>query len=257
MGKDGCNYKNSIHLYNAIKKYGADKFQYKVLVQVSCQTVADYMEDYYIELYNSRDPEIGYNIKTGGSVGRHSEETKAKISATLKEQASEWTPEELVERVAPVIGWWIGKKRGPQSEERKQANSEFMKKRHAEDGHPMQDKHHTDEAKAKISKANKGKKRDPEAVKQGAATRKAWQMPPEREQAILQAYLSGKIISEIETELNTCRSSIYRILKRNNISREREPGDRTGSTHSEESKSKMSAARKEYWDDKHNSGNEE
>lgn len=84
MGKDGCNYKNSIHLYNAIKKYGADKFQYKVLVQVSCQTVADYMEDYYIELYNSRDPEIGYNIKTGGSVGRHSEETKAKISATLK-----------------------------------------------------------------------------------------------------------------------------------------------------------------------------
>src|SRR5208283_3648439 len=112
MGKDGSNYKNSTYLYNAIKKYGADKFQYKVLVEVSCQTVADYMEDYYIDLYDSCNPKIGYNIKRGGSVGKHSEETKAKISATLKSQFAELPPEEIAARSAPVAGWWEGKKRG-------------------------------------------------------------------------------------------------------------------------------------------------
>jgi len=234
MGKDGSNYKNSIYLYNAIKKYGSEAFRYEILTQTTSQIDADYLEDYYIEVYDSRNPDVGYNLKRGGGVGKHSEETKAKISATLKEQASQWTPEELAERSAPIVGWWEGKKRGPRTDEQKKATSEQMKERHRTVGHPMQDEHHTDEAKAKISKANKGKKRDPEAVKQGAATRKAWQMPPEREQAIIQAYLSGKTIAEIETELNTGRTSIYRILDRNNIPRQNNIILRTKKRYSED-----------------------
>jgi hypothetical protein len=134
-----------------------------------------------------------------------------------------------------------------------------MKGWHAENEHPMAGKHHTDEAKAKISNASKelwenDRSSQLEAVRRGAATRKMKQMPPEREQAIIQAYLSGKIISEIEAELNTGRSSIYRILDRNNISRERDLSIICkGKKHSEESKKKMSEARKEYWDDKHSS----
>lgn len=41
MGKDGSNYKNSIYLYNAIQKHGADKFQYEILIQCRDQESAD------------------------------------------------------------------------------------------------------------------------------------------------------------------------------------------------------------------------
>lgn len=164
MGRDGGKYSNSVYLYGAIQKYGVNSFSYRVLEECADQQEADQHEQYWIDFYKSRDHKIGYNIKGGGSVGLHSEETKAKISKTLKAQAEQWTEEEKAQRVAPISGWWEGKERGPHTEEWKDNNSKMMIQRHATQGHPMQGKHHTEEAKAKISQAGIGRKMNPESV---------------------------------------------------------------------------------------------
>jgi group I intron endonuclease len=69
---------NSI-ISNAINKYGIDKFRIELLTVAHTQEIADYWECYFIERYNSIDS--GYNIKYGGSHGKHTEETIEKIKA--------------------------------------------------------------------------------------------------------------------------------------------------------------------------------
>lgn len=80
---NGYGYINCVYLNNAIKKYGKDNFQYKILTVCGTQETANYWEDYFIERYGSRDAVIGYNIKEGGSNGRLSSQTIKKISKSL------------------------------------------------------------------------------------------------------------------------------------------------------------------------------
>jgi hypothetical protein len=233
MGKEGSNYKNSLYLYSALQKHGADKFQYQILVQCRDQESADY--------YDSRDPQIGYNIKEGGSAGRHSDETRKKISETLKAQAAAWSPEELSKRSAPIAGWWAGKERGPMDANHKSIVIKTLKPGQFE-GH-----HHTEEAKAAMSLKNKGRKLDPDMVKQRSLKR---MMDSKREQDIVQAYQNGISISKMKEDFQTSTSSIYRILKRNDIRLDSNRNDFSGKEHSEETRQKMADARKRYWDDK-------
>jgi len=78
MGKDARGYRSSTYLYNAIQNYGKENFVYEVLAECDNQAEADILEDFYINKYDSRNLEIGYNLNTGGSAGKHSEETKQK-----------------------------------------------------------------------------------------------------------------------------------------------------------------------------------
>jgi group I intron endonuclease len=244
MGKTGENYNNSPYLYNAIKKYGVDQFEYEVLETCTDQDAADILEDKYINLYDSRNLAIGYNLKGGGSHGLHSEETKAKIAKTMTEKV--WSEEALEGR---KIGGrlWAGKERGPHNEEWKENNSNQMIAWHAKNPHPMEGQHHTPEAKVKIGEASKGRKRSPEAIAQGAAKRK---IKPEREKAIVKAYTDGKTIKEINASFQTGNASVYRILKRNNIELLNNFSKWEGKTHTEETKLKQSEARTTYWNEK-------
>lgn len=65
-------------LENAFIKYGIDNFSVKLLTISHTQEVANYWEIYFINYYDSINN--GYNIKFGGSYGKHSNETKQKIS---------------------------------------------------------------------------------------------------------------------------------------------------------------------------------
>lgn len=56
------------HLYNAIKYWGVDNFNISVLVECSEKDL-DSMEKKMIEEYNTRNPDIGYNIAEGGTGG--------------------------------------------------------------------------------------------------------------------------------------------------------------------------------------------
>jgi group I intron endonuclease len=71
--------KNQSHyLNNAIRKYGVDDF---VVELIECCEIenADEMEIHYINKLNSLYP-YGYNLKNGGSVFTHSDESKKRLS---------------------------------------------------------------------------------------------------------------------------------------------------------------------------------
>lgn len=72
-------------------------------------------------------------------------------------------------------------------------------------------------------------------------------MPIEKEQAILQAYLDGMIIDQIEEKFEVKRSGIYRVVARNNVVCQRKNDGWLGKQHTSETKEKMAQARRDYW----------
>ena len=76
----GFGYKHCLRLFNAIQKYGRERFKYTILVTAADQMTADYMERFWINVHDSRDPDVGYNLTDGGSYGKHSKESKRKMS---------------------------------------------------------------------------------------------------------------------------------------------------------------------------------
>jgi len=73
IGKDTKNdpsYLGSgVKIKDAIKSYGRDKFKKGVLDHSSSIEELNIKEQYWISYYNSTNPEIGYNISTGGDGG--------------------------------------------------------------------------------------------------------------------------------------------------------------------------------------------
>lgn len=87
--RDQVNLDSPQYIHRAIRKHGLDNFYFEVLVQTCCQYCMDQLEEYFICLYNSHTPSSGYNQKSGGSAGRHSEESRKKMSESqLKRAAS-------------------------------------------------------------------------------------------------------------------------------------------------------------------------
>jgi len=78
---------NCRYLKSALNKYGVDNFEFK-LICIGFDDKLNDLEIYYINKYNSAVPN-GYNLKLGGNNGgKHNEETKKKISETLKKTLS-------------------------------------------------------------------------------------------------------------------------------------------------------------------------
>lgn len=65
---NGEGYKTSPHMWNAIQKYGWDNFEHYLLQdEIESEEELNRLEKEYIKLYNSTNPNIGYNIDEGGS----------------------------------------------------------------------------------------------------------------------------------------------------------------------------------------------
>ena len=69
---------NCRHFANARDKHGWDNIVWSVLAECDTQSTADYLEKHYIVFYDSVDN--GYNLALGGASGKHSEETKRRMS---------------------------------------------------------------------------------------------------------------------------------------------------------------------------------
>src|SRR5271170_5866256 len=72
-------------LYHAIRKYGEEAFEISPLAVCRSKAAMDAAERWFIRMYESNNPEFGYNLSTGGEgrTGIHqslSVEHKAKIS---------------------------------------------------------------------------------------------------------------------------------------------------------------------------------
>lgn len=76
--------KSCIYLHHAVKKYGADNFEYEFLHENVIPELLDEFEIHEIKKHDCVVPN-GYNIKYGGSGGgRHSATTKQKISQSMQ-----------------------------------------------------------------------------------------------------------------------------------------------------------------------------
>ena len=83
--RNGGAYKNNKHFANAIKVYGWNNFEHEILFVKLTKEEADQKEIELIAYYDSTNQDKGYNIANGGnSIGKHSEETKIKISKAHK-----------------------------------------------------------------------------------------------------------------------------------------------------------------------------
>ena len=84
--RSGYGYSNNDIFYADIQQYGWDNFEHKIIADhLTIQEIGK-LEDEYIEKYQTRNPEFGYNKAKGGvNSGRlgipHTEETKKKIKA--------------------------------------------------------------------------------------------------------------------------------------------------------------------------------
>ena len=80
------NHKDTLAIYNAIKKYGKENFSRKVIVYCEDWEL-DRLEIECIRIFHSRKSDWGYNILLGGNVSRkgmkNSEESKKKQSELM------------------------------------------------------------------------------------------------------------------------------------------------------------------------------
>ena len=142
--RNGYGYFSQKEFYSDIQKYGWDNFEHNILEIVQDQELANEREKYYIELYNARNKEFGYNIALGGSNvsgennpmfgKKHSEETKKKMSLIASNR----------------------------SLEAHKKMSEAAKRRVERDGAPFQGKHLSEEAKEKLRQVDKSYTQTPE-----------------------------------------------------------------------------------------------
>ena len=75
----GSGYCSNEDFHNDIRKYGWSNIQHKILREGMDKEEAEYWEMKLIELYDTMNPEKGYNRRKGGSYGEISPETLAKI----------------------------------------------------------------------------------------------------------------------------------------------------------------------------------
>lgn len=81
---NGKGYKTNIYFYRAINKYGWENINHKILYENLVKEEAEQKEIELIKHYKTNKRKYGYNIENGGHANCVSEETKKKISNTMK-----------------------------------------------------------------------------------------------------------------------------------------------------------------------------
>lgn len=125
-------YEHNMYMKNAINKYGWENVEHIILYKNLNKEQAEQKEIELIAKYKSNQREFGYNIQNGGNVHCVSDETKRKISNSIKGEKH----------------YMYGKH---QSEETKRKISESKKGNKNMLGH-----HHSKETRKKISNKLKG-----------------------------------------------------------------------------------------------------
>ena len=67
-------------LYSAMRKYGIENFKIEIVEETDSLEKLAKLEDYYINLYKSRDPNIGYNLSAGGQTNQLDANGRAQLT---------------------------------------------------------------------------------------------------------------------------------------------------------------------------------
>lgn len=199
----GCTYIN-----NAINKYGSINFYYDILMVIENddQIVADYWEEYYINIFDYRNMNRGYNLREGGAGGHLADETKQKISSAK-------------------IGKYIGKDNPNFGNRWSQEQREVASKRMIGIGigekNNFYDKDHTDEVKQIISVSTKTNHK---LGKYKEANIKKRKFSYEQELQIVERYLVGNITIQDLCDMFDMSYDLFdTIRKRYNIKTIKQP----------------------------------
>lgn len=157
--KRGLGYEDNGRFFNAIKKYGWDSFSHEILYDSLTAKEATEIEKKLIQEYKSYDRRFGYNLTFGGEENNPTNETKEKISESVK---NVWASDEYKTNTSKKM---TGVKR---SESAKKAISIAQKKRFERI-----------EERQRISERQKGTKRSEAAKKRTSETLKKYYSSPE------------------------------------------------------------------------------
>lgn len=166
-GNQGSGYKDSSYFFNAIQKYGWDNFEHEIISFNLTLEESNELEIELINKFDSRNPEKGYNLKSGGSNGELAESTKLKLAkAATGRKMSEYTKEKLRQSHIGKPGPMLGKKHKEEtkkkiSEATKGENNPNYGKKGEEN--PRWGTHWSEEVKSKISESHKGLKHSEES----------------------------------------------------------------------------------------------
>lgn len=152
--RNGNGYKDNEHFHRAIRKYTWKNLKHEIICQAPMSAAqAGAVEKSFIKLYDSTNPDKGYNNSTGGEYGfsgvHHSVEARKKMSESHQGKTSP--------RKGAILSPGTRRK---MSESKKGAN------------HPKYGKHLSAETRRKLSEANKGKHPSPEARKKMSESHK-------------------------------------------------------------------------------------
>ena len=135
-GSNGEHYKpreeGTSHFYCAIKKYGWENFSHEILATCESRDQANELEQYYIKTLDSTNPDIGYNLSSGGNIrdwyAQASDERKKEYQDKRREISYRlWSDSEYREKQR------IGMEKVMQSEEYKNKMSEIIKERYTDE----------------------------------------------------------------------------------------------------------------------------
>jgi group I intron endonuclease len=147
--------KDNNYFHNALKKYGFDNFEWKIIEECSSKEEMDEMEFHYIKQYDSYKKKNGYNITMGGE----GTQLFGKANGMYGKKHSE----ESIEKMRKIKK---GKKHTKESKQKisnatKGKNNPMYGTSRCGKDNPMYGKKHSEETKRKISESlkrrNKGK----------------------------------------------------------------------------------------------------
>lgn len=181
-------YKHNSYFTNAIQKYGWDNFEHRIIAENLSKEEACKLEMELIAKYKSNQHDYGYNCSSGGECS----------GMGVKHIVSDETRKRMSEA-------HIGLQSG--------------------ENHPMYGRHHTEEAKQKISEKNKGKTFTAEQREKISKANKGRKMSPEFCEKISKANKGRKLSEEHKQKISLANKG--------------RPSSRKGKALSEETKQKI------------------